>query len=174
MQAAPFFDQIATTRGAAGPVKREQRVIDGHDNEKRKRPVRHDHRAAEQPAPVACLPPRDDAEQCARQGQRCLHGGAALIGWLPLGEQCVILEFKPCRLFAGADIKRGAGEERGGYQSELTGQHAFSSNRAALGCQPTSVAAPPAWSRLWEGSRPAHRRRAPLSSYWDAANRCPR
>jgi hypothetical protein len=27
-------------------------------------------------------------------------------------------------LFAGADIERGAGEERGGDQGKLTGQHA--------------------------------------------------
>src|SRR5262249_54347377 len=84
------------------------------------------------PPQVRGLPPGQKAEQKSDRHERRLHGEAALVGRLELGEQRAVVEAEPRRLLGNVDEERGAAEERGDDERKLSGDHGFLRIRPAV------------------------------------------
>jgi hypothetical protein len=93
-----------------GRIGGHQPIVGGHDRDERIRPVGEDQQGADEKGKDPGLPPGDAPEDKAEHGQRPLHGETALVGRLPLGQECAVVQSEAGRLLGGIDIERSTGK----------------------------------------------------------------
>lgn len=70
---------------------RHELVIRRHNNQQRVGPVRDNDYSPEKPSPVLAGKKCHYAQDAREDGQRCLHGEAALVARLPLRKQGAVV-----------------------------------------------------------------------------------
>src|SRR5262245_49129275 len=141
MQARPALNEGATLRSGLLHGHRHQPVVSRHDGDEGVGPVGDEQCRAQQPTPIIALPPSDQAKQAAGDRERCLHGEAAFVCWLPFGEQSTIVKDETRRLFGDIDVDRRAEEHCGDDQGELSGDHVYQPEKTRSRSRPRDYAA---------------------------------
>jgi len=74
MQAAPFLNEAPSVWPRPRGIDSHDLMGGRHDADQRVGPVRNEHRRSQEPRPIACLPPRPEAQEKAGDRERRLHG----------------------------------------------------------------------------------------------------
>ncbi len=123
MEAAPGFDQRPAVFVACILGKREEPAVRWRDDDERIGPIGEHDEPAGKPAPIRAERKGEETEPTAQNRQVRLHGIAAPVARLPLGQQRAVIQAEARRLLHQIDVEGGTGKGGGHRQSKPTCKH---------------------------------------------------
>src|SRR5450755_2381132 len=119
MQDSPLLNEC--TARQAGHCRRDSLnpLVEGENSNNRVHPIRDQDIGANNPSPVAGLPPGHYSQEKSYDCERRLHGLRAFVRWGPLDKLSTIIEAEAGRLLRDANNECRSSKSSSNYQSEL-------------------------------------------------------